>query len=104
MANPQSLLHLKRHPIDRQQRRNPRIHPQIPRLLRTIKVPTTPRPRRINHATANRIQMRTPPINKRQDRPVIEQHAPMTGTTRPAARNTWKLYQSRRNNSAAIVG
>lgn len=46
--------------------------------------------------------MRAPPIHKRQHRPVIEQHAPMTGAARPPAGRAGQLYHERRNDSATL--
>src|SRR5690606_31932434 len=85
-------------------RRDPRVRPQIPRLKRTIKRAAPPRPSRINRATLSIAQMRTPPINKRQDRPIIEQHATMPLATGTLAINARKLYQDRRRDSATRDG
>ena len=76
--------------------------PQIPRLLRAIKRPATPRPRLVDQTPSRIIKMRTTPIHKRQHRPVIEQHAPMTGTTGPTTVRAGQLYHKRRDDSATL--
>lgn len=47
--------------------------------------------------------MRATPIHKRQLRPVIEQHAPMTGTAGPTTLRARQLYHKRRDDSATLV-
>jgi len=79
------------------------MKPQVPRLLRAIKRPATLRPRLVDQTPTHIIKVRAPPINKRQLRPVIEQHAPMTGTAGPPTFRAGQLYHKRRDDSATLV-